>query len=292
MVILGTENIAMRLKTQNTRLLRLLVGLAGLTCLALPSVAYAQAVTQAYGVTGTLQKGMIVMLDPKDSKKVQALTNKSTSSMHGVVVAAADSAVTLSGDGTTDQVFVATSGKYAALVNTQNGVIKTGDIISISALDGTGMKADNKEAIILGKALEGFDGTKKVIGTTTLSKSDGQKTNVAIGLIALDISISRNPLAATVGNEPALPGFMSRFATTLAGKEVSVTRIYISLAVLFVTVVITGSLLYAGVRSSLTAIGRNPLARGSVIRGLIQVIVISVIIFVIGLSSIYLLLKL
>ncbi len=279
---------SIRLKSK--KLQRLVAGVSALGLLLVPAIASAQAVAQAYGVTGTVQKGMLVQLDPKNASNVEALTNKKDSSMLGAVVSASDSAVTLSGDNTSNQVFVANTGKYDVLVSTQNGAIKAGDIISISALDGIGMKADASQSVILGKALEGFNGTNKVSGTTRLTTSNGS-TNVSIGLIQVNIGISHNPLAQ-IGSSTQVPGFLRKLAENIAGKPVSAPRIYISLAVLLVTVVIAGSLLYGGVRSSLVAIGRNPLARSSVLSGLFQVMFIGVIIFVIGLVAIYLLLKL
>ncbi|QQS18685.1 hypothetical protein IPL68_01180 [Candidatus Saccharibacteria bacterium] len=61
---------------------------------------------------------------------------------------------------------------------------------------------------------------------------------------------------------------------------------------MLVTIFMTGSLLYGGVRSSLVSIGRNPLAKKSILRGLIQVVILGLTVFVIGLIAIYLLLKL
>lgn len=271
---------------------RCVAALATLMLMALPIAAAAQAVTVSYGVTGTLQKGMIVMLDPKDPAKVQALTNKKANAMQGVVVSASETPVTLSGDTSTNQVYVATAGKYDVLVSTQNGPIKAGDIVTISALDGIGMKADSNQSTILGKALENFDGGGAISGTATLTSSNGGTSTVAIGLVELEIGISHNPLAFSAGTDSVLPGFLRKAAQSIAGKDVGAARIYIGLTILLVTVIITGSLLYAGVRSSLIAIGRNPLARRSVLRGLLQVILISITIFVIGLGAIYLLLRL
>lgn len=260
-------------------MLSLLVGGAG-----------AQTVSQGYEVTGSVQKGMIVMLDPKDSGKVQALTNKTDKSMHGVVVAANEAVVSLGDDTAKNQVYVASNGKYEALVSNQNGSIKVGDIISISALDGVGMKADAAQAVILGKALGNFDGKKNVSGKASLTTSNG-KRDVSIGLIQIDIAISRNPLAASVSGPP-VPAFLRKTGDTVAGKPVSTARLYTSFAVLLLTIFLTGSLLYGGVRSSLVAIGRNPLAKKSIIRGLLQVVAFGLTIFVIGLVAIYLLLKL
>lgn len=281
---------SIRLKSKIVQSLAVGFGVVGF--LLLPAAASAQtAVTQAYGVTGTLQKGMIVMLDPHNSSNVQALTNSEDSAMQGVVVAANDSAVTLSGDGSGNQVYVATAGKYQVLVSTQNGPIQAGDLVSISALNGIGMKADGSQSVILGKALESFNGTNNVSGTTTLTTSRGT-TNVSLGLISVDIGISHNPLAQAGSGGAAVPGFLRKLAAAIAGKPVSAPRIYLSLAVLLVTMVVSGSLLYGGVRSSMVSIGRNPLARTSVLSGLFQVMGIGLIIFVIGLLAMYLLLKL
>ncbi|MBL8121144.1 hypothetical protein JNM87_00130 [Candidatus Saccharibacteria bacterium] len=257
---------------------------------ALPLVMSAQTVSQGYGTSGTVQKGMIVMVDPTDSHKVMPLSSKKDKSMQGVVVSANDTVVSLGGDNSHNQVYVASNGKYDALVSTQNGPIKVGDIISISALDGIGMKADAAQTVILGKALTAFDGSKNVSGTAQLDTSGGNK-QVAIGFIQIDISISHNPLAVSVTGPP-VPSFLRKSGENIAGKPVSTVRLYVSLAILIITLFMTGSLLYGGVRSSLVSIGRNPLAKKSILRGLVQVVILGLTVFVIGLLAIYLLLKL
>lgn len=270
--------------------LRAVFALGILLACSMPGVAQAQTVSQGYGTNTQMQKGMIVMLNPKDSQKVQPLTNKTDKAMHGVVVAANDTVVSLGDDANKSQVYVAANGKYDTLVSTQNGSIKPGDIISISALDGVGMKASAAETVILGKALGSFDGKKNVSGTASLATTHGKK-DVSIGLVQVDIGISRNPLAVSVSGPP-VPAFLRKTGDSIAGKAVSTVRLYISTAVLLTTMFMAGSLLYGGVRSSLIAIGRNPLAKKSIIRGLIQVVAFGLTIFVIGLVTIYLLLKL
>lgn len=266
----------------------LLASIFGLS--VLPSVVSAQTVSQGYGTNGTVQKGMIVMVDPSDSHKVMPLSNKKDKSMQGVVVSANDTVVSLGGDNSYNQVYVASNGKYDALVSTQNGPIKVGDIVSISALDGVGMKADASQTVILGKALTAFDGTKNVSGTAQLATNSGSK-EVSIGFAQIDISISHNPMAVSVSGPP-VPSFLRKSGENIAGKPVSTVRLYVSLAILLITLFMTGSLLYGGVRSSLISIGRNPLAKKSILRGLIQVVILGLIVFVIGLLAIYLLLKL
>lgn len=254
------------------------------------TAASAQSVSQAYATDGNVQKGMLVMIDPKDSKKVQPLSNKSDVSMQGVAVAANDTVVSLGSDTAMTQVYVASTGKYQALVSNQNGPIKIGDIISISALDGIGMKADSQQTTILGKAISGFNGQSNVSSTMSLKTSKGTK-KVAIGLINIDISISHNPLAASVTGPP-VPEFLRKSGSAIAGKPVSSVRLYVSLAIVIATVFLSSNVLYGGVRSSIIAIGRNPLAKKSIIRGLMQVIVLGLIILVVGMFIVYLLLRL
>jgi len=261
-----------------------------LAFLLLSTLASAQSVSQAYDATDDVQRGMIVMIDPKDSKRIKALSPDAATSMHGVVVAANETVLSLGGDGTTTQVYVANNGKYEVLVSTQNGGIKAGDLITISSLDGIGMKASGAQSVVLGKALTAFDGKQNVSSTMTLKTSVGKNT-VAIGKIVVDISIAHNPLAVSVTGPP-VPAFFKRAGEAISGKPVSTVRLYVSIVILIITVFVTGSLLYGGVRSSLVSIGRNPLAKKSIGRGLVQVIILGLIIFVLGLFSVYLLLKL
>lgn len=256
----------------------------------LPMATYAQSISQSYEASDDVQRGMIVMIDPKNSKQVVPLSNESTNSMHGVVVAGNETVLSLGGDNTKSQVYVANNGKYEVLVSNQNGTIKVGDLVTISSLDGIGMKASGAQSVVLGKALSGFDGKKNVNGTMVLKSSVGKQT-VAIGKIVVDVSIAHNPLSVSITGPP-VPAFLKKAGDVISGKPVSTVRLYVAVLILLITVFVTGSLMYGGVRSSLVAIGRNPLAKKSIGRGLIQVIILGLIIFVLGLFSVYLLLKL
>lgn len=272
-----------------------IVSLLSIWLLAVPAAGAAQstpnqAVTQGYGTNTPLQKGMLVELDSKDPTKVVPLTAQTAAQMQGVVVAANDAAVTLGSDNNSGQVFVATYGHFDVLVSNQNGAIKVGDYITASSLAGVGMKADGDQTIILGRATGSFDGTGNVQGSTVVTDEGGHKVAVSFGRISVDISIAHNPLHQQIDNN--LPGFLKRATQFIANKPVSSSRVYLSLVVLLICAIIAGSLLYAGIKSGLAAIGRNPLAKQSITRNLFQVILTSLIIFVVGLFGAYLLLRL
>lgn len=250
-----------------------------------------QAVTQSYNADSSVQQGMIVQLKKSAASTVEPLTTVTITSMLGVVVAANDSTVTLTPQtATQQQVYVATSGRYNVLVSNQNGTIQAGSYITISSVSGVGMMADQNQAIVLGKAVSGFNGTSNVQGTITLKDSTGHNHQVAIGKISVDLAIAHNPLQSKATDY--VPSFLSKAAVTIASKPVSAARIYLGVLTLLVAAVVTANMLYSGVRSGMLAIGRNPLSKKSIIRSLIQTVIAGLIIFVVGVLGVYLLLKL
>jgi hypothetical protein len=274
--------------------LGVLVLLGALTAglLAFPAAVFAQAVTRAYTSDQTLQRGMVVRIT-EDSHQVQALTMENSTEMEGVVVAANDSPVTLSDqDPKKQQVFVANTGHYHVLVSNQNGPVKNNDYLTISSIAGIAMKADSKQAIVVGKALASFDGKTNISGTATLKDNKGASIATAIGLIPVDINISHNPLEAGITSQIPALGFLQAGARVIVNKPVDPGRVYVCLVVLLIVMGISGSILYSGIRNGFIAIGRNPLAKKSITRGFAQVVITSIIISIIGLVAVYLILKL
>ena len=74
---------------------------------------------------------------------------------------------------------------------------------------------------------------------------------------------------------------LRRASELIAGKPVNPVRVYLSLVILAMAALISGSLIYSAVRSALIAIGRNPLSKKSIIRGLFQVVLIGLMVFLI-----------
>lgn len=250
-----------------------------------------QAVTQSFNSEGNVELGMVVKLKDKDSGAVEPLPQSRSDKMLGVIVPADASVVTIGPqDIKKQQVFVATSGRYQVLISNQNGPIKTGDYIVMSSIDGVTMKADNEQPVTLGKAASNFNGTANVLSTVKLKDSAGKEVSVTVGRIPADLVISNNPLKQK--SYDYLPEFMVNIAQTVANKSVSAARIYLSLVVLLISGVVTGMLIYGGVRSGMMAVGRNPLSKKSIMKSLVQTVIAGMIIFTAGVFAVYLLLKL
>ena len=238
------------------------------------------ALIQGYKADETLERGRVVVIDDKDASKVKVATIKDDDKVYGVVVDPNDAPVTLTSQD--QKVFVATAGRYQVLVSTENGIINVGDYVSISTNDGIAAKTSTRNAIVLGKAMQGFDGKSLSITKT----KDGK---AAIGRIVVDINIGKNP---NKRNEIAnLPDFLKRTGEALAGKPINPIRIYMSVFVFLVSATVSGVVLYAGIKSALISMGRNPLGKKSIVKGLMQVVVGSLIILISGMFGVYLLLR-
>ena len=255
------------------------------------AVATGNGSVQNYAADSTLQVGTIVQLAKNSTTKVEPASGAAVQQMYGVTVDPHQLSLTVTNSSLTDEVFVATSGTYDVLVSNQTGTIKNGDYITMSAIDGVGMNAASTDTLVFGRAVGGFDGKSGVIGSTQLKDKAGQVVkNVSFGLIPVAIGIERNPdEKSTKAN---LPKSLQRIGQAIAEKPVGGARLYLSVAVVGVTVIIAVVMLYAGIRSSLIAIGRNPLSKKTIFRGLLEIILTSILVVIVGLFGVYLLLKL
>lgn len=249
---------------------------------------YSQAVSEGYDTDKPIQRGMIIRVKKDDGTKVEPVSTEDSEFMHGVVVNANDAPVTLAIDG--QKVFISTGGRYEVLVSTQNGKPKAGDYIAVSAISGIGMKAGSTERFVIGRALKDFDSSKDIVSSSEVKDSTGATRKVDIGRIQVDVGVAKNPLLQAT--EPNLPKALKRVAENIAGKPVDAVRVYLSILVFGITTVVAASLLYGGVKSALISIGRNPLSKKSIIRGMLQVIITGLTVFITGVFGVYLILRL
>ena len=249
-----------------------------------------QNVAESYKTSKALQQGLLIQVDDKDQDAVTVITQKNAKKLFGVVVGVGDTPVSLSPSSGDSQAYVVTSGRYKALVSTQGGSVATGDFVGPSSVDGIASKTGKDDTTVLGRAVTTFDGKSGVLSTVELKGDDGSKQKVAIGMITVDIGIKPNPLVT--GNEGGVPIFLLNIASTVAGQPVSATQTIAAIAILIIGLVVVAILLNGGIRTAMQAVGRNPLARKSIMRNMVQVIVTSIIIFIGCLIAVYLLLKL
>lgn len=259
----------------------------------LPAATGGGGSVQGYAADSALQVGTVVQLTGGGTTKVAAATYKNLNGMYGVVVDPHELSLTISNSSLQNEASVATSGTYKALLSTQNGVVKQGDYLTLSAIDGVLMKAGTYEdqAMVFGRAAGSFDGKNSSLGNATLKDTTGAvNKTVAIGLVPVTISIQRNPNQKSTKTN--LPPVLQKLGQAIADKPIGPLRMYLSIGITGLSIIVAITTLYSGVRNSIISIGRNPLSKKSIFRGLLEIVLTAFLILIIGLFAVYLLLKL
>ncbi len=271
----------------------LVFGVVGVLALALVPLFTAKAIdgtdVGTYQAASSLEPGTIVELTSTDKKQVAAVSKEHLANMFGVTVDPSQLSLLLSGD-SDNEVYVATSGTYPALVSTENGQIASGDYLTLSSIDGILMKADTRQKTIFGRAAASFTDSSPATGSMTLKDSSGATHQVKIGQVAATIEIKKNP--NIISTKVNVPKFLEDIGQQIAKKEVSPIRMYLSLFITAVSLITSLIILYSGVRNGVISIGRNPMSKKSIFRALLEIILTSVAVLMVGLFAVYLLLRL
>src|SRR3990167_4099476 len=122
------------------------------------------------------------------------------------------------------------------------------------------MKSTDQTKPSFGRALDDFD-TANSQGIT-ISDKNGQPLNTNVAL--MDVNVDVNPPAKS--DPSGEDDWLQSVAATLFGKELSSIRILMILMVFVTMMLIAGEIIYSAVSGSITAIGRNPLARSAIAR--------------------------
>lgn len=260
--------------------------LVGLYCLVFGGTTLAATFSIGYTSATKMPNGTLVASDPQNNNTAVVPANSITNNnLVGVVVS--DSAAVVS-DGSTDKVDVTSDGNAYILVSDINGKPVNGSKISASPLDGIGMVTTEASKIV--GTLQG-DLTSNSPGAQTKSVKDknGAEKRVLVGLVPIAINVTYYQPPDTASR--LVPEFLRELSNTVGGKEVSPARIWGSLAVVVGGLAIVTVLVYGAVRSSIGAIGRNPLARSAIQWSLTKVIILSAVILIGTGTIVYLILR-
>lgn len=226
----------------------------------------ADSFTYSFNAKGNIQAGQVVALVVGDKNTVELAPAKYPQRIYGVAVKLNEAP--LSVQSPSQPILVATNGLYPVTVSSENGAIQTGDYLSMSSRDGIAAKVKGRQPYIIGQATQNFNGSS--------------------GQVLTNIIPGKNP---NILEDAAVPAPLRRLGESIAGKPLTASRIYSAFIIFMLTAAMALILLWIGVRNGLISIGRNPLSRRSVLRGLAQVITASVIVLAGGLIGVYLFLK-
>jgi hypothetical protein len=258
--------------------------LGGLLCVG----AYAQAQNTAAISQGfqtnepDISPGAVVSLEVENQGRVQLANTSRVDKLVGVV----GDRPLIALSNSTSETQVVTSGITQALVSNINGEVKAGDKITASPINGVGMKATTSTQVV-GTSQEDFGNiqTKEF----SITDRDGKSQVVRSGLLPIQVNVTYY-IPPEDKQASFLPPFLRQIANSIAGKEVPVLRVLVSLLVLLLGFVSTGVILYSSVQSSIISIGRNPLSEGAIHKSLLQVGGTSIGILLVMVITIYLIL--
>lgn len=221
------------------------VSLIGMHITHIQAQAISQAVALAISLTETATEGDIIVLTDQG---YQISTNSTQSNIVGVVnfnppVLIKDKSF----EGSTDYTPVITSGLTQVKVTNSNGDIKTGDLITVSSVKGSGEKS-TIAGYVLGKALQDY-------------------TSDQIGKINVLVDIYFNTIGTDSGTDTQTSGIFGLFQISAAEvyKEPAKALRYLIAAIIIIASFIFGFASFGSIaRNGIEALGRNPLASGRI----------------------------
>lgn len=262
----------------------LLVGITASPYAVQAATSNSKDISRSYNSKTELRAGTVVSTTSGDADAVEATNVQNASRLIGVVTAPDTSLVAVDPDSGKAQ--VASSGNVSVLVSTVNGSIAAGDQVAVSPFSGIGMKSIG-EGYIVGSALSKFDASSEGASSQQVTDKNGKSQAITIGYVQINLTPRFD--SGSDANE-RINGVQS-FVKALTGHVVSMPRIIISLVLAVVTVVVISALMYAAIYGSIVSIGRNPLARDSILRALGRVLFLALVIVGFTFGLIYLLLR-
>lgn len=235
--------------------------------------------SQSYKSNQELHFGSLVSLD-KSSTNIILATTENAKNFLGVYIA--DSGSTLAVNKSDEEKQVAVNGRTVALASTINGPINKGDLLTISPIGGVAALASESDQVI-GSANTAFDEANIKNTKTEIITAGGNKKETIIGPIEIDLfRIQKNTATSQ--------GLLDKLEQT-TGKPISTLKL-VMIALLSVALIgAIGSMSYAAIRTSIVQSSRNPLAQPVIMQSLAKIVFIIVLTSIVGVSLIYLVIR-
>lgn len=242
------------------------------------------AISQSYTATSAIAQGTLLSLTASGSNTVEA-AQSGTKTANLVGVAAESPLVELSANGK-NSVQVVVGGATPALVSDINGPVKAGDKITVSPINGVGMKATTAAATV-GVAQASLSSVATV--TKSVTGKNGKPVTVKIGLVPLAVNIAYYSATQGVGTTGSwVPPIFQTAANSITGKQVSPTKVLVAALALILGFAICVIMMTTSIRSEIISLGRNPLARATLLRGLVDVLIAACGVLFVSLAAAFL----
>lgn len=238
--------------------------------------------SRSYQATSHITAGSIVRLTASNTDTVAIANTASPTNLVGIAEPNNSSLLAINQSSNTIQ--IAISGTAETLVSTVAGNITPDTTIAVSPFGGMGMKSSPGDYII-GTAESAFTSNSSDARRQTVKNIHGHTTTISVGLIPVRIAIGVDSTDSSGSNG------LQKFAYNLTGHVIPTARIIIALVIAVLAFGILVTLIYSAAYGGLISIGRNPLAKREILKGLIFIIEAIVVIAIVAGLLIYLLLR-
>lgn len=272
------------IKASYTKKVLLVIGII-LTTLGLTSPVLADNnLSNSYQSNSPIPAGQLVSLaSGKNGNLVEPANIGNANKLLGVAVQANQSLLAVNAG--RSRVQVAISGTALVAVSNLNGAISAGDAIAVSPVNGVGMKASPGLEMI-GVAKTAFNTTASTIKISKIHNSKGQIKEVKIGFVSVAIKTGIVP-----GSDQGGLNKYEKLVSYLAGHDVSASQATVAGAIVLVTVIAMAVLVGGAVRGSLISVGRNPLAKGSILTAAAQILAMTALLALLAVIALFLVLR-
>ncbi len=262
----------------------LLVTVTGVINFHLIALAATPSLSKAYTAETAIPDGSIVSLVKNTKNTVAPANSTNSSSVIGVVVGNNNSLLSINPSLTTVQ--VAFSGEAEVLVSTVNGPISQGQYVAVSPFGGMGMASSVGDTVI-GIAEAKFDAKSTGAREQSVKDLSGQTRTVSVEEIPVSIAIGTDNRSL----ENAKLNSLQQLAKSLTGHVISTGRVIAALALTVLAFATLITLTYSATYSGIISIGRNPLAKGVILRSMRSIAIGVVAIATVTGLLVYLLLR-
>lgn len=250
----------------------------GLFVVVVFSLQVATAIARGYMSNDSgLQTGMVAALSADST--VERATQETANRVVGVVTTIDNSLVTVSSGSA--EVLVENEGQAETYVSDANGEVKQGDLLVLSPFKGILMKAGDTAATVIGIASE-----VSTDATTYPYESKGNQKETQIVKAKVNLNYQGSSMG-TAANDSTL----AKLGRRIMGREVSEARVLVALIIFIIVLMAEGGIIYGAVSSAITSLGRNPMAKKIIRSELSRIIIIAIVVLVLGLSAVYIVLK-
>lgn len=242
-------------------------------------VAAVGLVGEEFVSDGTFKPGSIVSIDKNNPESIELSNLSNSDYLLGVVAHQEENSVTFSKEGS--KTTVTLNGEVEAFVSDANGVVRTGDFIGGSWLEGVGMKSlESDKQKLLGVALEDFNSSEsKLYGDID---TDTGKKSISIDAVKIRL-FEKQGTKQVITPQSGVENILSN----IAGKEISYAKVLACSLLFLITLIVSGTFIVSSIKGSFISMGRNPLASASIYKSLLHVSWLSVLVLIIGTALTY-----